>query len=94
MLTGAKLGVSPAVLRVLQVGNQEEDFFLIREMLERNRTALPAELDHACSIDETNAMLGREPYGLVLFEHETGDIAATKLLAELLHTGRTVPSSY
>jgi PAS domain S-box-containing protein len=91
MLTGAKLGVSPAVLRVLLVGNQEEDFFLIREMLERNRTALPAELDHACSLDEAKAMLERAPYGLVLFEHETGDIAATKLLAELLQTGRMVP---
>jgi len=91
MLTGTKLGVSPAVLRVLLVGNQEEDFFLIREMLERNRTALPAELDHACSLDEARAMLERVPYGLVLFEHETRDIAATKLLAELLHDGRTVP---
>jgi PAS domain S-box-containing protein len=91
MLTGTKLGVSPAVLRVLLVGNQEEDFFLIREMMERNRTALPAELDHACSLDEAKAMLDRAHYGLVLFEHETGDIAATKLLAELLHTGRTVP---
>src|ERR1700747_1707580 len=91
MLTGTKLGVSPAVLRVLLVGNQEEDFFLIREMLERNQTALPAELDHACSLDEAKAMLERAPYGLVLLEHETGDIAAPKLLAELVHTGRTVP---
>jgi hypothetical protein len=30
-------------------------------------------------------------YGLVLFEHEMGGAAATKLLAEFLQTGCTVP---
>jgi two-component system, cell cycle sensor histidine kinase and response regulator CckA len=73
-------------LRVLLVGNQEEDFFLIREILDRNRSALPAELDHAGSLDEAKTMLQRGDYGLVLFEHETGDAAATKLLSEFLQT--------
>jgi len=36
-------------------------------------------------------MLERGHYGLVLFEHETKDAAATKLLAEFLQTGRVVP---
>jgi PAS domain S-box-containing protein len=36
-------------------------------------------------------MLRRGHYGLVLFEHETGDTGATKLLAEFLQTGRAVP---
>jgi len=89
--TTAKLEVTPAVLPVLLVGNQEEDFFLIREILERNRGILPAELDHACSLEEAKAMLQRGNYGLVLFEHETGDAAATKLLADFLQTGRAVP---
>jgi two-component system, cell cycle sensor histidine kinase and response regulator CckA len=78
-------------LRVLLVGSQEEDFFLIREILERNRSALPAELDHAGSLEEAKTMLQRGDYGLVLFEHETRDAAATKLLSEFLHTRGAMP---
>jgi two-component system cell cycle sensor histidine kinase/response regulator CckA len=80
-----------SVLRVLLVGNQEEDFFLIREILDRNQDALPAELDHACSLEEAKTMLQRGDYGLILFEHETGDAAATKLLAEFLHSRGAMP---
>jgi two-component system, cell cycle sensor histidine kinase and response regulator CckA len=78
-------------LRVLLVGSQEEDFFLIREILDRNRSALPAELDHAGSLEEAKTMLQRGAYGLVLFEHETGDAGATKLLSEFLHTCGALP---
>ena len=78
-------------MRVLLVGNQEEDFFLIREILDRNRNVLPAELDHAGSLEEAQTMLQRGNYGLVLFEHETGDAAATKLLSEFLHTRGAMP---
>jgi PAS domain S-box-containing protein len=73
------------------VGNQEEDFFLIREMLERNHKTLPALLDHANSIDEAQNMLRAGHYNLVLFEHHTRDAAATKLLAEFLQSGSTIP---
>ena len=73
------------------MGNQEEDFFLIREILDRNRAALPAELDHANSLEEAKTMLQRGDYGLVLFEHETGDAAATRLLSEFLHTRGAMP---
>jgi two-component system cell cycle sensor histidine kinase/response regulator CckA len=78
-------------LRVLLVGNQEEDFFLIREILDRNRSALAAELDHAVSLEEAKTMLASIDYGLVLFEHETGDAAATKLLSKFLHIRGVVP---
>jgi two-component system, cell cycle sensor histidine kinase and response regulator CckA len=78
-------------LRVLLVGSQEEDFFLIREILVRNLGALSAELDHAGSIEEAKAMLESTDYGLVLFAHETGDKEATKLLSEFLHTSGTMP---
>jgi hypothetical protein len=44
MSTAPKPEPSPS-LPVLLVGNIEEDFFLIREILERNRSTLPAELD-------------------------------------------------
>ncbi len=91
MSTAAKLGTSPGVLRVLLVGNQEENFFLIREILDRHRGTLPAELDHASSLEEAQTMLQRSNYGLVLFEHETGDDAATGLLADFLQNGRAIP---
>ncbi len=73
------------------MGSQEEDFFLIQEILDRNRSALPAQLDHAGSLDEAKTMLQRGDYRLVLFEHETGDAAATKLLSEFLHSRGAMP---
>ncbi len=82
---------APSPLRVLLVGKKDEDFFLIREMLERNRGALPSELDHATSLDEARTMLEGSPYCLVLFEHDTADSAALKLLSDLLESGRATP---
>lgn len=87
--TAAQLGHS--VLRVLLVGSQEEDFFLIREILDRNRPTLPSELDHAASLEEAKAMLQQGNYGLVLFEHTTADADATKLLSEFLNVQGSVP---
>lgn len=82
MLTAVKPAIAP--LRVLLVDKKEEDFFLIREILDRMRTMLSAELEHAHSLEEANAMLRERPYGLVLFEHETGDARAAHLLADTL----------
>jgi DNA-binding NtrC family response regulator len=80
-----------APLRVLLVGKQEEDFFLIREILERAQGVLAAELEHAHSLDEAKIMLQQQPFGLVLFEHDTGNAEAVRLLAEFLHAGITLP---
>jgi len=81
----------PAPLRLLLVGDKEEDFFQIREILDRTRNMLAAELDHAHSLEEARAMLQGKTYGLVLFEYETGDAAAVHLLAEFVHRGISVP---
>jgi two-component system, cell cycle sensor histidine kinase and response regulator CckA len=81
---------SPIPLRVLLVGKQEENFFVVREILERTRT-FAADLDHAHSLEEAKTLLMQQPYGLVLFEHETGDAAAVQLLAEFLQAGMSVP---
>ncbi|MGA6980761.1 MAG: response regulator [Candidatus Sulfotelmatobacter sp.] len=89
MSTAAKLAVAP--LSVLLVGDQEEDFFLIREILDRNKSTLPAELDHASSLEESRGMLQRGHYGLVLFEHAILDLRATSMLAELRDQGNTPP---
>jgi hypothetical protein len=37
------------------VGNREEDFFLIREILERTQNMFVADLDHASSLEEAKA---------------------------------------
>jgi two-component system cell cycle sensor histidine kinase/response regulator CckA len=91
VLTAAKPALVPTLLRVLLVGAKEEDFFLIREILERNRSSLAAELDHAHSLDEAKAMLHQNLYGLVLFEHEAGDTQAVRLLGDFLHAGVSLP---
>ena len=50
---------------MLLVGSQEEDFFVIREILGRNRNALAVDLDHALSIEEAKSMLLLGDYGMV-----------------------------
>ncbi|MGO8794473.1 MAG: response regulator [Candidatus Sulfotelmatobacter sp.] len=83
--------LGPSCLRVLLVGEQEEDFFLLQEILDRNRSVVPAQLDHAGSLAEATSMLQRCDYGLILFAHETGDAAATKLLSEFVNARGTIP---
>ena len=91
---GLSLSAAPqlasSVLRVLLVGDREEDFYLIREILEHNRGATPAPLDHAANIGKARAMLHGADYGLVLFVHEVGD-AAVGLLSEFLVTRGAIP---
>jgi two-component system, cell cycle sensor histidine kinase and response regulator CckA len=87
--TATQLGHS--LLRVLLVGSREEDFFLIREILNRNHEVLPAELNQARSVEEAKTMLQCDNYGLVLFQHETGDAVAIRLLSEFLRTKGTTP---
>ena len=87
--TAAK--TAPAPLRVLLVSAKEEDFFLIREILERTRNTLAAELDHASSLEDARAMLEQQVHDLVLFAHETGDAEAVHLLADGPRTGIPVP---
>ena len=83
--------VATTPLRVLLVGPREEDFFQIREILERTRAMLAADLDHAHSLDDAKAMLQQKTYDLVLFEHETGDAEAIRLVVDFHHAGVTVP---
>ena len=91
MLSAAKPAPSPTPLQVLLVGNKEEDFFLIRDILERNHSAFAAELDHAHSLSEARERLQQKSYSLVLFEHETGDVHAVRLVSDFHHAGLSVP---
>ncbi len=63
MSTAAKPALAPVPLHVLLVGNKEEDFYLIREMLDRTRSMLATELDHALSLEEAKEMLQQKSYG-------------------------------
>jgi PAS domain S-box-containing protein len=89
VLTAAK--PAPAPLRVLLVSAREEDFFLIREILERMRSTLAAELDHAHTLADARVMLEGQAHDLVLLAHETGDAEAVQLLAEAVRTEVPVP---
>jgi two-component system cell cycle sensor histidine kinase/response regulator CckA len=91
LLIGTQSGPAPFPLHVLLVGHKEEDFYVIREILERTQQSLATDLDHAHSLDEAKNMLGLKPYGLVLFEYETGDTAGVQLLGQFLRTGVSVP---
>jgi two-component system cell cycle sensor histidine kinase/response regulator CckA len=85
VLSPPKSDARESPLRVLLVGTKEEDFFLIREILERARRTLIAELDHAHSLEEAKSMLQRKDYGLVLLEHEQGDGSTVQSLGKFLH---------
>lgn len=91
ILLSAAPQLSPSLLRVLLVGSQEEDFFLIREILQRNQKTLPSHLDHAISLEQAKNMLQEADYSLVLFQHETGDAAAIKLLSGFLSVKGATP---
>lgn len=91
MLTAAKTALSRLPLRVLLVGEKEEDFFLMRDILNGARTTFASELDHARSLEEAEAMLHERPYGLILFEHATGDTQVVNFLSKFLHGGRSIP---
>lgn len=90
-MTAAKPALSRLPLRVLLVSEKEEDFFLMRDILNGARTRFATELDHAHSLEEAEAMLQERPYGLILFEHATGDARVVNFLARFLHGGRSIP---
>jgi len=91
VLTAAQPAKSPTTLRVLLVGTKEEDFFLIRDILERGNSGLAAELDHVHTLNEAREVLQQRSYGLVLFEHETGNANAIRMVSEFHHAGTSIP---
>ncbi|HEV2399405.1 MAG TPA: ATP-binding protein [Candidatus Sulfotelmatobacter sp.] len=91
MSAASKPAVAPSPLRVLLVGEREEDFYLIREIMERNRSVLAAELEHARTLRDAKELLEQRPFGLVLFEHEAGGPESVRLITEFLHAGRSIP---
>jgi len=78
----AKPAIAQSPLRIVLVGEQEEDFFLVREILERNHAALITELEQARSLEEARVLLQQKPYGLVLLQHEPEDAESVQPLSE------------
>ena len=91
MQTATKQVVATEPHHVLLVGEREEDFFLIREILSRTKGTFFAELDHANSLEQATAMLQHKTYELILFEYENGDTAAIRLLSDFVQSGNTAP---
>ena len=91
MSTAAQPAKAATPLRVLLVGPKEEDFFLIRDILQRNRSSFAATLEHATSLADARRLLQEERYGLVLFEHQSGNVEAVSLLSHFLQDGNSPP---
>lgn len=91
MITAARTAPCPTPLRVLLIGEKDEDFFLVREILERNRSLISAELDHVRNLAEAKIRMQENEYGLVLFDHATSDGAAIRLVSNFLQDGKSVP---
>ena len=91
MLAATPPGLSTTPLHVLLVGNREEDFSLVRDILARTTSTLAAELDHATSLEEAKAMLTQKAYGLILCEFESRNAATVQPLSEFLRSGVSVP---
>src|SRR5579864_1828686 len=70
-------------LDILLVGDREEDFFIIRDLLSRTPGAAQAQLEHAVSFDEASAYLGRKSYDLVLVEYDAQEKTARRLIQEM-----------
>jgi two-component system, cell cycle sensor histidine kinase and response regulator CckA len=91
LITATKSAPETLALQLLLVGSHEEDFYLIRDILQRSRGIELAGLDHAHSIDDAELMLQQKAYGLVLFEHDAGAAKAVRLISDLMRAGVSVP---
>jgi len=70
-------------LDILLVGDREEDFFIIRDLLSRTQGAAQAQLEHAASFDEALAYVARKSYDLVLVEYDAEGKTALRLMQEM-----------
>jgi two-component system, cell cycle sensor histidine kinase and response regulator CckA len=72
-------------------GGREEDYFLIRDALNRHNRVPMGNLDHAHSIDEVQSRLDQAKYDLVIFQYESSDQMMAIALERLRQQGRTMP---
>jgi PAS domain S-box-containing protein len=78
-------------LQFLLVGDREEDFFIIQDLLGRTPGGLIPRLDHVRTFEDALACLDRDNYELILFQHEPEDGICMRLLRALRERGATIP---
>lgn len=84
-------GPANTPLQILLIGDREEDFFLIRDLLSRTNGATHAQLDHAVSFEEAVDCLDRGSYDLILLAYEAGAETSQLVLGEIRRRNVTVP---
>lgn len=77
--------------RVLLVAAKEEDFFLIREILERTHHSLPTDLDHAQSLADAEGLIRRKDYSLILLDDTTCGCGTRQVVEQLHRAGNSAP---
>jgi two-component system cell cycle sensor histidine kinase/response regulator CckA len=78
-------------LQILLVGTREEDFFIIHDLLRAGETQIVANLDQASDLEEVRAKFARRSYDLVLFEYESSEDEAVRIVRELHLQNKSVP---
>jgi two-component system, cell cycle sensor histidine kinase and response regulator CckA len=81
-------GLKP--LQLLLVGQREEDYFIIQDLLNSHGSLITASLDHAAGFDDAKTRLTRKPYDLVLFEHGS-EHDAVQIVREIRSRNQAVP---
>ena len=81
----------PQPLQHLLIGQREEDYFIIQDLLRTNGRVLAASLDQASSFADAQTRLTRKSYDLLLLEHESSEDEALQILRELRLRNQTTP---
>jgi PAS domain S-box-containing protein len=83
-------GIGNAQMQLLVVGNNEEDFSYLSDLLAKTGDGLLG-LDHAYSPEEALARLAQKTYDLLLCDYKSGDGMALHLLHDLHKHGLGAP---
>jgi PAS domain S-box-containing protein len=78
-------------LQILLVGTREEDFSIIHDLLRARENQIVANLDQASGLEEVRAKFARRSYDLVLFENESSEDEAVRIVRELHLLNKSVP---
>jgi two-component system, cell cycle sensor histidine kinase and response regulator CckA len=77
--------------RVLLVASKEEDFFLVREILQRSHHSLPTSLDHVQSLSDAEALVQQKDYALILLDDATCGCGTMQFVQQLHRAGSSAP---
>lgn len=78
-------------LQILLVGTREEDFFIIHDLLRARENQIVANLDQASGLEDVRAKFAQRSYDLVLFEYESSEDEAARIVRDLRLQNKSVP---